>query len=497
MTQPDQTALFNQYQIIESTAAQYINNAEVIVTGKDIPDNAVELMEARTLSWANQYGHQASNEYLKYMAVAMLRSAQNWLEREIELSLNSEWQSTHQMLWDGVQSAFNNPPKGHPLAALNETYQFAKLRVEQSTYEAKNTSFTLDLDQNNLDKALGLESPEGLSVDQGLLWLSHRIILSSNAEEATQSLKEFQSAFSGNITFQLKPFHPKSVRDFRKNGIAALHQLLIEKMQPLAERPEPTPVTPDTDLPEEVFSVLAGSGVVGDVYVKGNDAVTSTPDAIIETLSQKHGIQIQEYEQWKETKDRSQPTIVKKMNYTSIHQSIGRAQYVLLGATQGDDIRIELKNQSVSGSAGNKLPTTIFSLHKANMFAPYKEVFVGVANTTYFSEHTLEFAELTANMFPKVSFHKGQQVLDALNTMFKQRVLELQAPSTQVNNGSAASYTSQRQVADLLGIDVVVIPTTPVESGALAGIPRTMPPSPAPAPAPAPTQDIGDDAFGL
>ena len=395
------------FESIDASTLSLVRYAEEAVSSdvKIKVDDPVALAASRVHAWGVQYGAHASTEYLQYYAMAALKCAQFLMQREIDLAMNESWKRNQRNLWEGFNMALSDPPKNNPLWDIKKTYDAVQTRAAQSEGDPT-APITLDMTSENLDKVMALDDCTGMTITNAHAWLSHKILFATHVDEANTAIKSFQSEFSTRMLQRtgIPLTTPRTLQILRSGGIEELANRLAEhiKIQELSMTEEELEA-----LDSSVAPVVQGTQVF--------DPIMATPEEMVTHLADKYQMAVIDYASWKKQgANRNTPCIVAKMDYRSIHPQIGLAQYVLVGPQEFQDVRIELKQQTVSGSASNKLPTTIYGLNKVAVHAPYRNTIVGVPNTTYFSTLALEFSELTAKMGSAVLFSTGPNVVEQL-----------------------------------------------------------------------------------
>ena len=187
---------------------------------------------------------------------------------------------------------------------------------------------------------------------------------------------------------------------------------------------------------------------------------------MIEDVALANGLPIFSGKEWRATKMlRTQPILVADFDFATIaKEGVGRAAYLLVGPSAADDIRIEIKSQSTSGSAGDKLPTSLLRMVNAAKSNSYGSALVGVVGLQYFAPEALTLAREVASRSSRVRLVEGSEnFIDAV-----------QQSITAVKFTHAAALS---------------IPAT-------VGVSTGRTPSAAPAPNAAPASPMDDAAYG-
>ena len=187
---------------------------------------------------------------------------------------------------------------------------------------------------------------------------------------------------------------------------------------PVVSEPVVTPV-----VSEPVVTPVVSEPVVTPVV--SEPVVTPVSDALMEDLALANGIAIISGEDWKRSKfSRDIPVIIKNFDFRHLElPELGRAGHLLIAPNKEQDIRIELRSQSVSGSAGDKLPVTIRKFRRLQQSREYGQTFVGIVGSTeLFSEDALGLAREEAVKSGRLIYAEGDETVAealslALNTV--------------------------------------------------------------------------------
>lgn len=160
-------------------------------------------------------------------------------------------------------------------------------------------------------------------------------------------------------------------------------------------------------------------------------AESSIAASFIEDCAFAKGIAVLTADEWRKSKNnRSTPVIVKNFDFRAINRpDLGKASFLLIAPKAGQDVRIELRSQTVSGSAGDKLPVLIHRLHSLQQSREYGQTVVGVVgDTSYFSKYSLDLARQVAANSGLVIYAEGDSpVSNALNTVMDNVLSKYQA----------------------------------------------------------------------
>lgn len=138
---------------------------------------------------------------------------------------------------------------------------------------------------------------------------------------------------------------------------------------------------------------------------------------MIEDVALANGLAIFSGKDWRATKMlRTQPILVSDFDFATVaKEGVGRAAYLLVGPTAADDVRIEIKSQSTSGSAGDKLPTSLLRMVNAAKSNSYGSAVVGVVGLQFFAPEALTLAREVAGRSSRVRLVEGaENFIDAV-----------------------------------------------------------------------------------
>ena len=449
----------NQQLLIDSTkltasARNHVIYVESVVNTADVPENASKQVESRTLMWATQSEAHATNDYLKFLAFAAMRGAMQLLQIEIDLALSSGWRSTREMVWTGIKEALDNPPPGSTMETWKTVYTATNSRASNLTFDPTEDNLTLDMNDSNLDLVLSTNRCSRFTYQQAQYWLSHRIMLAASPDEANDAVRAFQADYSEKVLSKLQVYTPRTLQIAKSEGLDALHQKLSAFFKPDRVKKFRATNKPDA-MPEDLYETLNVGGAFGTKRPPAADGQSAAPTELMQSIADRHKVSVISMETWKTTgQPRTAAVIVKNFDFRSVNKSeLGRAQFLLIGPSPEHDVRIEMKNQTVSGSAGDKLPLSVYRLQKMHKIAPYAATIVGVANTTYFSDDALELAKTLSKLDSKLIFVQDEKVSQALNA----QVLKI---NQLFNRGSPAvaappnviKIETKQAVIDVLGL---------------------------------------------
>ena len=446
----------NQQYLIDSTkltasARNHVIYVESVVNTAAVPENADKQVESRTLMWATQNEAHAKNDYLKFLAFAAMRGAMQLLQTEIDLALSPGWRSTRELVWTGVKDALDNPPAGTAMENWKTVYTATRSRAANLTFDPGEDKLTLDMSDTNLELVLSTDRCSRFTYQQAQYWLSHRIMLAASPDEANDAVRAFQADYPEKVLSKLQVYTPRTLQIAKSEGLDALHQKLCAFFKPERVRKTRASNKPD-NMPEELYETLNVGGAFEAKRPPAADGQSAAPTELMQAIADKNKIAVIGMEEWK-TKGtpRTSPIIVKNFDFRSVNKSeLGRAQFLLVGPSAEHDVRIELKNQTVSGSAGDKLPLSIYRLQKMHKIAPYASTIIGVANTTYFSDDALELAKTLSKTDPRLIFVQDEKVSQALHAQVL-KINQLFNPTQAVQATPVQSVASQ-VVIDVLGL---------------------------------------------
>lgn len=447
----------NQQFIIDSTkltasARNHVIYVESVVNTAAVPENANKQVESRTLMWATQNEAHAKNDYLKFLAFAAMRGAMQLLQLEIDLALSSGWRSTRELVWTGIKDALDNPPPGSTMENWKTVYTATSSRASNLTFDPTEDNLTLEMNDSNLDLVLSTDRCSRFTYQQAQYWLSHRIMLAASPDEANDAVRAFQADYPEKVLSKLQVYTPRTLQIAKSEGLDALYQKLSVFFKP--ERVKKVRATNKPDaMPEDLYETLNVGGAFEAKRPPAADGQSAAPTELMQAIADRNKVPVISMETWKTTgQPRTAAVIVKNFDFRSVNKSeLGRAQFLLIGPSAAHDVRIEMKNQTVSGSAGDKLPLSVYRLQKMHKIAPYAATIIGVANTTYFSDDALELAQTLSKIDPKLIFVQDEKVSQALNA----QVLKINQLFNRGSPAVADIPNSIQSVAEQAVIDVL------------------------------------------
>lgn len=435
-----------------ASARNHVIYVESVVNTADVPDNADKQVESRTLMWATQNEAHAKNDYLKFLAFAAMKGAMQLLQMEIDLALSPSWRKTREMVWTGVKNAMDNPPATSAMEKLKTVYAATRSRASNLTFDPTEDNLTLEMNDENLELVLSTDRCGKFTYQQAQCWLSHRIMLAASPDEANDAVRAFQADFPDKVLSKLQVYTPRTLQIAKSEGLDALHQKLNVFFKP--ERVKKIRVSNKPEnMPDELYDTLNVGGAFDAKRPPAAEGQSAAPTELMQAIADKHQVRVISMEDWKSSpeKQRKEPVIVKNFDFRSVNKSeLGRAQFLLVGPSPEHDVRIELKNQTVSGSAGDKLPLSVYRLQKMHKIAPYAATVIGVANTTYFSDDALELAQTLSLTDNKLVFVQDEKVGHTLHAnVLKAKQLFNLSPAVAVPVQSIA----EQAVIDVLGLN--------------------------------------------
>lgn len=453
-THPSHVTSINELHSVDATkliasARNHLVYVENVVNTANIPKDAQEQVASRTLSWATQNQAHAKNDYLTFLGYTAMQGALQLLRTEIDLALNTDWRDTREQVWQGVKDALQTPPGGTPMEQFRRIVVHTCQRASNLTFDPSEDYITLDMSNENLELVLSTDHCAKLSYQQAQYWLAHRIFLASGPDEANDASRAFQAVHPDKVISKLPEYTPRSLQIAKTDGIDDLYKKLSVFFKP--DSPKRTvPTKKPKNMPDEVFDSLASAGAFDSKKPPASDAQSVAPSEMVQAIADRFGIPVVSMDTWKVAQDRSRPAVIKNFDFRLQQKSeLGRAQYLLLGPTPEEDVRIELKNQTVSGSAGDKLPMSVFRLKNMHQEAEYAKTIVGVANTEFFANDTLELAKTLALSEPKMVFVLDDAVRSSLQTAMATINQRFGRGSAQVKE----TVPTPQSVMELLGLE--------------------------------------------
>ena len=459
MTTTNQQFLIDSTKLVAS-ARNHVVYVESVVNTADVPDNADKQVESRTLMWATQNEAHAKNDYLKFLAFSAMKGAMQLLQREIDLALSPSWRATRELVWNGVKDALDNPPPNSAMENWKSVYTATRARASNLTFDPAEDNLTLDMSDDNLELVLSTDRCSRFTYQQAQCWLSHRIMLAASPDEANDAVRAFQAEYPDKLLGKLQVYTSRTLQIAKSEGLDALHQKLSVFFKPERARKTRASNKPE-NMPEDLYDTLSVGGAFEAKRPPAAEGQSAAPTELMQAVADKHKLTILSMDEWKaKGGPRTAPVVVKNFDFRSVNKSeLGRAQFLLVGPSAEHDVRVELKNQTVSGSAGDKLPLSVYRLQKMHKQAPYASTIIGVANTTYFSDDALEFAQTLSKTDPKLVFVQDEKVSQALHAQVT-KIERLFNIGPAVASGPAQAATEQA-VIDVLGLaDAPAAPTT-------------------------------------
>lgn len=436
-----------------ASARNHVIYVESVVNTADVPDNADKQVESRTLMWATQNEAHAKNDYLKFLAFAAMKGAMQLLQMEIDLALSPSWRKTREMVWTGVKNSMDNPPAQSVMEHWKTVYAATRSRASNLTFDPTEDNLTLEMNDDNLELVLSTDRCGKFTYQQAQCWLSHRIMLAASPDEANDAVRAFQADFPDKVLSKLQVYTPRTLQIAKSEGLDALHQKLSVFFKPERIKKIQARVSNKPDnMPDELYDTLNTNGAFDSKRPPATEGQSAAPTELMQAIADKHQVKVISMEEWKSSQDqRKAPVIVKNFDFRSVNKSeLGRAQFLLVGPSPEHDVRIELKNQTVSGSAGDKLPLSVYRLQKMHKIAPYTTTVIGVANTTYFSDDALELAKTLSLTDNKLIFVQDEKVGHTLHAqVVKAKQLFNLGPAA----GMPAQSISEQAVIDVLGLN--------------------------------------------
>ena len=183
---------------------------------------------------------------------------------------------------------------------------------------------------------------------------------------------------------------------------------------PVASSPAQSPLTSPV-IPPVAAPVTQASPVVSTVA-----SPTPTTPAIVEDLATELGIPVINGKDWvAQGSPRTAPMVITSIDYSKVNDSLGKISYLLVSPEAKDDVRVEIRSQNTSGSAGDKLPTNIFRMVNAAKTNAYARTLVGVVGLKFFAEDALHLARDVAAKSSRVQLVEGtDNFIDSLRQEF-------------------------------------------------------------------------------
>jgi len=426
-------------------AQQLPIRTESVINVAEVPSNAKEQIESRTKMWAVQNGGHFTNEYVAFAAYNALQCAQQLLHEEIELSLNDIWRSKHILLWEGIKQGLQSSEKNHPMTELKKNYKKIQQRANAYHFDPLEDKLTLEIDPENAVASLSIDRCHKLhkSIEQAMIWLTHRIMLASSIAQANEVLKFFHAEFSDSLVSRIPDVTPQSLQTLKQLGLNKLYEQIKGFEKPNMDKPRDLRIS---KMPDELYDTLDAGGAFDVKPATLSDSSVSSPMELVHAIALKHKVDVISMSEWKANPIRDKCVFVRHFDFQSIKKSsLGRAQYLLLGPTSDFDIRVELKNQTQSGSASDKLPMNIYRLQKMQRSNAYNKTLIGVIDSTYFADDTMELAKTIADLDQKMEFKTDEELSQTLHNM----VEHITTLFEQIKKGLACP---QKEVIDILGL---------------------------------------------
>ena len=433
-----------------ASARNHVIYIESIVNTANIPTDAAKQVESRTLMWATQHAAYAKNDYLKFQAFSSMQGAIQLLQLEIELALSQSWRQSREHVWKGVKEALDKPAPGSVLESWKTVYTATRARAANIVFESEEDDITLEMNDDNLELVLSIEQCTELTYKQAKCWLAHRIMLAMSAEEANEASRVFQAEYSDKVVSKLQIYTPRTLQIAKSEGIDNLYTKINAFLKP--ETPEKNrSKNKPANMPDELFYTLDSAGAFEARKPPAAEGQSVSPAELMQAVADKNAISIVSMDTWKNKyTDRQQCVIVRNFEFKAIKKpELGRAQYMLMGPSDIQDVRIEMKSQNVSGSACDKLPMSVYRLQKMHKTALYSSTVIGITNTTHFPEDTLELAQAIAKTDSKVVFIENENVSIVLHAKVLSMIQAFQPTVT-----SALKETlTQQVIIDVLGLN--------------------------------------------
>ncbi len=177
-----------------------------------------------------------------------------------------------------------------------------------------------------------------------------------------------------------------------------------------------SPVTSSSSLPVAA-PVTQESPILSTV---SPSTPTPTTPAIVEDLAAELGIPVINGKDWvAQGSPRTAPMVVTSIDYSKVNDSLGKISYLMVSPEAKDDVRVEIRSQNTSGSAGDKLPTNIFRMVNAAKTNAYARTLVGVVGLKFFAEDALHLARDVAAKSSRVQLVEGtDNFIDSLRQEF-------------------------------------------------------------------------------
>lgn len=232
---------------------------------------------------------------------------------------------------------------------------------------------------------------------------------------------------------------------------------------PAPEEEAPVLMTP-TPAPDGIIRVAVDAPE--DERVRTNPvAAYQEKRGMIEDVALVNGLAVLSGKEWRTAKmPRNQAVMVADFDYSTIDKDgVGRAAYLIVGPTSADDVRIELKSQSTSGSAGDKLPTSLLRMVNAAKSNSYGSAVVGVVGLQYFAPEALTLAREVASRSSRVRLVEGAENFVDVVQQSITSVKALHAASP------AVSVATPAVVASPVASPVAPAPSSSMDDAAFGG----------------------------
>lgn len=184
---------------------------------------------------------------------------------------------------------------------------------------------------------------------------------------------------------------------------------------PVVSAPAQVPTAPTSPVTSSSSLPVAAPVVVSTVA-----SPTPTTPAIVEDLAAELGIPVINGKDWvAQGSPRTAPMVVTSIDYSKVNDSLGKISYLMVSPEAKDDVRVEIRSQNTSGSAGDKLPTNIFRMVNAAKTNAYARTLVGVVGLKFFAEDALHLARDVAAKSSRVQLVEGtDNFIDSLRQEF-------------------------------------------------------------------------------
>ena len=166
---------------------------------------------------------------------------------------------------------------------------------------------------------------------------------------------------------------------------------------------------------------------------------SSAVESFVEDIALTKGLALISSDDWKKSKyARNIPVIVKNFNFKHAgHPELGTASFLVVGPKKESDLRIEIRTQTVSGSAGDKLPVLIHKLHSMQQSKQYGKTCAGIiGDINFFSKYSLDLARQVAANSGRVMYAEGDSSLSNTLSTVIDDIKELYSINKDINVGT-------------------------------------------------------------